>query len=456
MTLSQFLYWAIIAFIVADFAIGLWLTILNAKASTWPVPKVLEGLYDDEKYRKQQAYASENRKIGFITSSLSLVISLAFFAFGGFAWLDGVVRGMTGSYVLRSLLFFGFFFVVDFLVSLPFEIYSTFSIEQRYGFNKSTPKLFAGDTIKNFLLNAVINGGLLCLATWIYTLSPDWFWLISFAAFSLVTLRVQYFASEIIVPLFNKQKPLEEGPLRDSIEAFAKMAGFQLENIYVMDESKRTTKANAYFTGFGKKKRVVLFDTLIEQLTPDEIVGVLAHEIGHYKRHHLWKMMGSSLVESLILFWLVSLVINSPVIAAAAGCAEPSFWINIQVFMMLLSPLGLIQGLADNAVSRKHERQADDFAFYHGCGASEASALKKMSAQALSNLTPHPIVVCFEYSHPTLAERVESLERPFPIIWKEGALYLKSHTGGKDTRIPEEEYAGFLPSDKPRKGPKGL
>ena len=223
-----------------------------------------------------------------------------------------------------------------------------------------------------------------------------------------------------------------------------------------MDESKRSTKANAYFTGFGKRKRVVLFDTLIEQLTVDEIVGVLAHEIGHYKRRHIWKMMGSAFAESLLTFWLLSLFIGSETIAAAAGCSEPSFWINVQVFSMLLAPLTLIQGVIDNAVSRKHEREADDFAFTHGCGIAQASALKKMSAQALANLTPHPVAVWFEYSHPTLAERVESLERPFPIIWKEGALYLKSHTGGKDTRIPEEEYAGFLPNDKPGKGPKGL
>jgi len=390
MNLPQLLYWAIIAFIAADFAVGIALTCLTVKASRWPIPKVLEGLYDEEKYRRQQAYASENRKIGLLTSSLSLVISLALFAFGGFAWLDGAVRGMTGSYVLRSLLFFGFFFVLDFVVGLPFTAYSTFSIEERYGFNKSTPGLFIGDTVKSFLVSALINGGLLCLATWIYTLTPQWFWLICFGVFSLVTIFFQYFASEIIVPLFNKQTPLEEGPLRDAIEAFAREAGFELEDIYVMDESKRTTKANAYFSGFGRKKRVVLYDTLIQLLTTDEIVGVLAHEIGHYRRHHLWKMIGSALLESLILFWLVSLVIGSPVIAAAAGCSEPSFWINVQVFFLLLSPLGLIQALLDNSLSRKHEREADAFAREHGMGPAEASALKKLSAQALSNLTPPP------------------------------------------------------------------
>lgn len=410
--MTQLLYWLIIAFMVADFVAGLWLTALNIKASKWPVPKVLEGLYDDEKYRKQQAYASENRRVGFIISAIGVAFSVCFFAFGGFAWLDGVVRGMSGSDVVRTLLFFGFFFILEFLMGLPFEIYKTFSIEERYGFNKSTPKLFASDTVKSLLVNIILNGGLLALAVWIYTLSPDWFWLICFAAFSAFSLFFTYFYSEIIVPLFNKQTPLEEGELRSAIEAFADKAGFELENIYVMDESKRTTKANAYFTGFGKKKRVVLFDTLIAQLTTDEIVGVLAHEIGHYKRKHLVKDMTRMLLESFVMFFLVYLVIDNPDIAAAAGCAEPSFWVNIQVFGMLLTPLGLLQGLVDNAISRRHEREADRFALDHGYGAHEASALKKMCSQALDNLTPHPVVVKFEYSHPTLAERVTTLQGP--------------------------------------------
>jgi len=426
---SQIIYWAIIACIVIDFAIDIWLTCLSIKASKWPVPKVLEGLYDDETYRKQQSYSSEKRRLGLITSSLTMVITLMFFAFGGFAWLDGVVRAATGNDVLRAVLFFGFFFVLEFILGLPFSIYSTFSIEERYGFNKTTPKLFVADAVKGFLLNAVLNGGLLAFAVWVYTLNPEWFWLIAFGVFTAFTLFFTYFYSELIVPLFNKQTPLEEGELRSAIEAFAAVAGFQLENIYVMDESKRTTKANAYFTGFGKKKRVVLFDTLIQQLTPNEIVGVLAHEVGHYKKYHLVKAMVSAAVESLVIFWLVSLILGSKTIATAAGCAEPSFWINVQVFAMLLAPLGLIQGLIDNAVSRKHEREADDFAFCHGCGTSEASALKKMAAQALSNLTPHPVVVKFEYSHPTLAERVERLEKDCPQVWKNGALYMRRSNG---------------------------
>lgn len=409
MTIPQILYWLIIAFVLADFAIGIWLTMLNVKASKWPIPKVLEGMYDDEKYAKQQAYSSEKRKIDLISSTVSLAFMLGMFAFGGFSWLDGWVRSISENEIVRSLLFVGVIYLVSFILALPVGIYDTFSIEERYGFNKSTPKLFFTDMLKSILLTVIIGGGLLALANWFYILNPKWFWILCFAVITLITLFFQYFYSEIIVPLFNKQKPLEEGKLRDAIEAFATKAGFQLENVYVMDESKRSTKANAYFTGFGKKKRVVLFDTLIEQLTTDEIVAVLAHEIGHYKKGHIYKSMLTDSLNNLVLFWIISLILGSKTIASAAGCAEPSFYVNILVFGMLMTPINLLLDLAENAISRKHEWEADTFAKDHGCGPAEASGLKKMSAQALSNLTPHPIVVKFEYSHPTLAQRVEFL-----------------------------------------------
>ena len=409
MELSQILHWLIIAFILADFAIETWLTVLIVKASKWPVPKVLEGLYDDEKYRKQQAYASEKRRVDLLSSVISLALTLGLFAFGGLAWMDELVRGVSDNEIIRSLLFIGAIVIVGLIIGIPISIYDTFSIEARYGFNKTTPGTFVGDFFKSLLLTVIIGGGILALANWIYILNPKWFWLIAFAVITGISLFFTYFYSEIIVPLFNKQKPLEDGELRTAIEEFSRKAGFQLKNIYVMDESKRTTKANAYFTGFGKKKRVVLFDTLIEQLTTEEIVAVLAHEIGHYKKGHVVKSLVTDSLRNLVTFWLVSLFLGSETIAAAAGCAEPSFYVNLIVFGMLLTPLGIILDLIDNCVSRKHEWQADAFAKHYGCGPAEASGLKKMSAHALSNLTPHPIVVKFEYSHPTLADRVEYL-----------------------------------------------
>lgn len=406
------LYWLIIAIVLADFLFGVWLQVLSIRASKNPVPKVLEGLYDDEKYAKQQSYFRINQKIGFITSSLSTLITLVIFAFGGFAWLDSLARDFSGKPVLQALCFFAVIFILDFLLSLPLSIYETFVVEEKYGFNKSTPKIFALDTVKSFLLSALISGGLLALCVWVYTINPKWFWLIAWGIYAAFILFFQYFYSELIVPLFNKQKPLEEGELRTAIEAFASKAGFQLENIYVMDASKRSTKANAYFTGYGKKKRVVLFDTLIEQLSTDEIVGVLAHEIGHYKHGHMIKGMVSTLLTTLVNFWLFSLVIDNTTVAAAAGCPEPSFWVNLAVFSLILAPLDLLLSIVSNVISRRHEHQADAFAKKYGCGPAEASGLKKISAQALSNLTPHPTVVFVAHSHPTLADRVTYLESP--------------------------------------------
>ena len=220
------LYWLIIAIVLADFLFAVWLKVLNIRASQNPVLKVLEGLYDDEKYARQQSYFRINQKVSFISSGLSLLITLAFFAFGGYGWLDGVARGITSKPVLQSLCFFGFIYVVTFLISLPFSIYETFVVEQKYGFNKTTRKVFAGDTVKSFLLSAVISGGLLALCVWVYTVNPKWFWLIAWAIYAAFILFFQYFYSELIVPLFNKQKPLEEGELRTAIEAFAAKAGF--------------------------------------------------------------------------------------------------------------------------------------------------------------------------------------------------------------------------------------
>ena len=223
---------------------------------------------------------------------------------------------------------------------------------------------------------------------------------------------MQYFYSQLIVPLFNKQTPLPEGELRTAIEAFAERVGFRLDNIFVIDSSKRSSKSNAYFTGFGRKKRVVLYDTLMEQLSTEEIVGVLAHEIGHYKRHHIILSSLEGFATNLLMFWLFSLLIGSSALAAAAGCAEPSFHVNLAVFSLIYTPLSILLDIVTNVISRRHERQADAFATTHGMGPAEASALKKMSAKSLANLTPHPLVVFTEYSHPTLNERVQNLTRP--------------------------------------------
>ena len=407
--MAQALYILVIVFVLAEYVWSAVLTFLNIKASRRPVPDLLADLYDETQYRKQQAYAMTNRKFSLISGLVSTLVTLAIFAFGGFARFDAAARSVSASPVMQALVFWGIFYLISWVISIPFDLYRTFVIEQRFGFNRTTPKLFVTDTVKSLLMNLLILGAVLALCVWIYTLTPRWFWLIAWGAVTLFSLFMQYFYSQLIVPLFNKQTPLPEGELRDAIEAFADRVGFRLDNIFVIDSSKRSSKSNAYFTGFGRKKRVVLYDTLQEQLTTEEIVGVLAHEIGHYKHHHIILSSLEGFATNLLMFWLFSLFIGSSALAAAAGCAEPSFHVNLAVFSLIYTPLSILLDLVTNVISRRHERQADAFARAHGYGPAEASALKKMSAKSLANLTPHPVVVFTEYSHPTLYERVKSL-----------------------------------------------
>lgn len=403
------LFWLVIAISVAEYAWSSFLTLLNIRASRQPVPALLADLYNPAQYRRQQDYAMTNRKFSLLSGLVSLIVTLGIFASGGFSVFDAAARSVSSSPVVQALIFWGIFYLISWVVSLPFDIYRTFVIEQRFGFNRSTPKLFAADAVKSLLLNCVIMGAVLALCAWIYTLTPRWFWLIAWGAVTLFSLFMQYFYSQLIVPLFNKQTPLPEGELRTAIESFAAQAGFELDNIFVIDSSKRSSKSNAYFTGFGKRKRVVLYDTLQEQLSTDEIVGVLAHEIGHYKNHHIILSSLEGFASNLLMFWLFSLFIGSSALAASAGCAVPSFHVNLAVFSFIYTPLSILLDIVTNVISRRHERQADAFAAAHGMGGAEASALRKMSAKSLANLTPHPLVVFTEYSHPTLFERVKAL-----------------------------------------------
>ena len=403
------LYWLVIIIVLAEYAWSTLLTVLNIKASRQPIPDLLSDLYDAERYRKQQDYAMANRRFSLVSDAVSTLITLAIFAFGGFAVFDGAARSVSQSPVVQTLVFWGIFYLISWVVSLPFDAYRTFVIEQRFGFNRTTPGLFVTDALKTLLMNMVIMGIVLALCAWIYTLAPRGFWLIAWGAVTLFSLFMQYFYSQLIVPLFNKQTPLPEGELRTAIESFAAQVDFHLDNIFVIDSSKRSSKSNAYFTGFGRRKRVVLFDTLMEQLTTEEIVGVLAHEIGHYKHHHILLSSLEGFATNLLMFWLFSLFIGNGALAAAAGCAAPSFHVNLAVFSLIYTPLSILLDIVTNILSRRHERQADAFAAAHGAGPAEASALKKMSAKSLANLTPHPLVVFTEYSHPTLCERVKAL-----------------------------------------------
>lgn len=407
--MANILYWTIIVIVVAEFAFDCVLRYLNIKASKQPIPKELEGLYDEETYKKQQAYTGERRRVSLLGSVLNTCITLGIFAFGGFALFDGWVREVTSHPVLMAILYMLIFNVIGMIVDVPFSYYNTFTIETKYGFNRMTKKLFWTDLLKSTALSIVITSIIIGAVVWIYGMIPQWFWLVAWAVIGCFQLFMQYIYTDFIVPMFNKLSPLEDGELRSAIEDFAKKTNFSLENIYMQDSSKRSTHGNAYFSGWGKRKKVVIYDTLTEQLSTEQIVAVLAHEIGHQKHGHMTKMVVMMLSMMLLTLWLFSLVIDSKEVAMAAGCEMPSFHINIMVFSMLFTPISMLTDMFTAIISRRHEWEADEFARVHGQGKGISEALKKMSKHSLANLTPHPLVVFMEYSHPTLVERVRHL-----------------------------------------------
>jgi STE24 endopeptidase len=307
------------------------------------------------------------------------------------------------------LIFFGIVVIAAGLLNLPFSIYDTFVIEKKFGFNKTTPGTFVLDLIKSLFLGTIIGGGLMALIIWIYGLTGNWFWILSWGVLSLFSLFMAMFYSNLIVPLFNKQTPLPEGELRTAIHEFAQKVGFKLDNIFIINGSKRSSKGNAYFSGLGPKKRIVLYDTLIDELTVDELVAVLAHEIGHYKKKHVLLGLLIGLIQTGILLFLFSLFVKSPSLSRALGVAEPNFHIGMVAFGILYSPVSLVTGLFVSKMSRRNEFKADQFAAENFDPAALASALKKLSVQNLSNMTPHPLYVFFHYSHPPLLQRLEKL-----------------------------------------------
>jgi STE24 endopeptidase len=407
--MSLFIYVCIVIILVAEFGLERYLTILNIKYSKLPLPALLSDIYDAEKYQSQQQYFRTNTKFGLITSTFSFLLTFSMYVFGGFGWLDSFISQLTPNSTVQSLMFFAILFFVSDLLTTPFSWYDTFVIEERFGFNKVTPKIFILDKLKGYLLTAIIGGGLLFAIISIYNYTSEWFWLLAWSVVTAFSLVMSLFYSELIVPLFNKQTPLEEGELRNKIENFATKAGFKLKNVYVIDGSKRSTKANAYFTGFGPKKRIVLYDTLMDKLTVDEIVAVLAHEIGHNKHKHTLKNMFISLPTTLILFYLLGIMLQSDELAQALGATEARFHLNILAFGIIYSPVSLLLDLGTNYLSRKFEYQADAYTAQNGLGNELISGLKKLSSTSLSNLMPHPVYVFFHYLHPTLYQRIKNI-----------------------------------------------
>ena len=407
---SEFILTLILVILSLDFLLERTLDILNRRNWTAAIPKELEGIYDQEKYAQSQAYEKDKHRIGLLSSVLSFVVTILMITAGGFAWVDDLVRLYFSHPIAVALSFFGLIMLGSSIVGLPFSYYSVFVIEEKYGFNRSTLKTFILDKIKGGLMTVILGGGILTLIIWIYMMTTTNFWWMAWALIAFVMVFMSMFYSSLIVPLFNKQTRLEEGELNTAISKLAQKVGFKLDNIYVMDGSKRSSKGNAYFTGLGSRKRIVLFDTLIDELSTEEIVAVLAHEIGHYKKKHTLSSIILGLLQTGIMFYIFSLMIGNTNLSAALGTGNHSFHLGLIAFGILYSPISTFLGLGMNILSRKNEYQADSYASEHYSSNALAEGLKKLSVSSLSNLTPHPAYVFFYYSHPTLLQRLKALQ----------------------------------------------
>ncbi len=410
---AETLFYIIISIIIIDFVIDKILDTLNARHFDDPVPSELADVYDEKEYEKSQRYKKERFKFGLITSTFTVLLTLGFIIFDGFAWVDQVARSITDNSILIALIFFGIIMLGSDILMTPFSWYSTFVIEEKYGFNKTTRKTFLLDKLKGLAMTAVLGGGILALIVWFYQVAGADFWWYAWVLIAVFSVFMNMFYAKLIVPLFNKQTPLEEGSLRTRIEEYARSVGFKLDNIFVIDGSKRSTKANAYFSGFGSEKRITLYDTLINDLEEDEIVAVLAHEVGHYKRNHILVNLAVSILTTGFTLWLLSLFVDNSVLSKALGVSEPSFHIGLVAFGILYSPISEITGLIMNYISRKFEYQADNYAKATYNGESLISSLKKLSKNALSNLTPHKAYIFVHYSHPSLLQRYRNLKSEY-------------------------------------------
>lgn len=407
----QVIFYFIIGILIFDYLLDQFLGYLNKTKWSDKLPIELKGIYDEEKYRKSQEYEKANHRFSILTSSFNLLLILAFLYLQGFAFVDEIARSYTSNNILITLIFFGIIMFASDIIHTPFGVYDTFVIESKFGFNKTSPKTYILDKIKGWIITAIIGGGILALITWFYLKVGQNFWIYAWVAIGVFSIFMTMFYTSLIVPLFNKLKPLENGELKDEITSFSNKVGFELDNIFVIDGSRRSTKANAYFSGLGKKKKIVLFDTLIDKLSKEEIVAVLAHEIGHFKKKHTLIAVINSIIQTGITLFILSLFVGNPNLSKALGSDIASFHLGLITFGFLYSPISTVIGIFMNIISRKNEYEADKFASEHYKKIHLQNALKQLSINNLSNLTPHPLYVFFNYSHPTLLQRLEFIDQ---------------------------------------------
>jgi STE24 endopeptidase len=413
MQTSDWLLAGIVAFILIDFVMGSVLEYLNEKSKNVPISSVAAEIFNADQYAKSLEYGTAKYKVERLTSTLNTVVMLSAIILGWFAWLDDAIRERLSNDLLVTVAFFGVLILAVMLANLPVSYYSTFVVEEKFGFNKTTKKLFVVDSIKQIVLSIALGLPVIYLIAWIYQSLESQFWLVGWLAVSAISLFMFIFGTRIFLPIFNKLKPLREGELRSEVEAYCQSQGFPLSKLWEMDASKRSTKLNAFFSGMGKVKIIGLYDTLIEKLTTKETVAVLAHEVGHYKRKHVYTMFAFSNVQTLVIFVLLGSLLGNPNLSKALGSDTPSFHISMIAFFMLFTPVSTLLGLINNSFSRYNEYQADQFSIdtYPGARDHMYSALKKLSVESLSNLNPHPWYIAVHYTHPPILDRLANLKK---------------------------------------------
>jgi STE24 endopeptidase len=402
----------ILIVIIAHYLLDTVVSRLNLKALSPNLPAEFEDTYDQEKYLQSQNYTREQTRFSLVQNSITTVVTLLFLLGGGFNLVDVFIRSFGYGAIVTGILYTGAIMLLAFLLGLPFSIYSTFVIEERFGFNRTTARTFIIDLVKAAMLSILLGVPLLAAILWFFINTGSYGWLLCWIGTVLIGFIIQFLAPVLIMPLFNKFTPLEEGPLKDTIMAYAQRQNFKISGIFTMDGSKRSTKLNAFFTGFGRFRKIVFFDTLLEEVEDDEVVAVLAHEMGHYKRRHIWKLMAASILQTGLMFYLLSLFMENPGLFRAFKMEHISIYASLFFFAFIYSPFSTLLSIAFNRMSRVYEFEADRFAaLTTGSPGALVRALKKLSRANLSNLTPHPAMVLLNYSHPPVLERIYALNQ---------------------------------------------
>lgn len=402
----------ILAVLILGYLLNLTVAILELRSLDPELPSEFNDVYSREKYCQSQQYTRVSTRFSQIHDTFMLVITIAFILAGGFNQVDLMARGFGMSPIPTGLLFTGILALLSTIIGLPFSLYSTFVIEERFGFNKTTVKIFILDLLKSVILALCIGGPLLAAVLWFFQAAGNLAWLYCWLAVTVFILILQFLAPVLIMPLFNKFTPLEDGDLKNSITDYARAQQFAIKGIYTMDGSKRSTRLNAFFTGFGRFRRIVFFDTLVDKLNTDEIVAVLAHEMGHFKHKHIFKMMGASILQMGIMFYILSLFLGNQQLFAAFGMEHISIYGSLFFFGFLYAPVSTLLSIFFNLFSRKHEYEADAWAVTStGRMQGLIDGLKKLSVHNLSNLTPHPFNVFLNYSHPPVLQRIKAIKQ---------------------------------------------